>query len=219
MTDTIREGKLTDLQSDDHNANQGTPRGRYALNDSLRDLGAGRSILLDKHGKIIAGNKTRDGALEVGMEDVIIVPTDGTKIVAVQRTDLDLDADPKARQLALADNRVAELDLQWNVEELANEINAGVDVSSLWHPEEIEKLIDEASALSKQAAEGGATWQPGNPIINYNIIFDTAEQQERFHAFVKWLKAAYAAETLADSLDQYLLTLPQLMPALPAEEE
>jgi len=48
---------LSDLQHDPHNANRGTPRGRKTLATSLQQFGAGRSILVDKDGIIIAGNK------------------------------------------------------------------------------------------------------------------------------------------------------------------
>jgi hypothetical protein len=41
------------------------------------------------------------------------IQTDGTRIIAVQRMDLDMAKDPKARELALADNRAGELNLEW----------------------------------------------------------------------------------------------------------
>lgn len=78
---------LSSIQPDSRNANKGTERGRYALERSLEKLGAGRSILLDKNGKIIAGNKTAETAGEMGIEDVVIVRTKGDKLVAVMRED------------------------------------------------------------------------------------------------------------------------------------
>jgi hypothetical protein len=104
--------KLSDLKFDDKNANKGTDRGREMLECSLSKLGAGRSILIDKAGRIIAGNKTVEQAENLNMDDVIVVQSDGTKIIAVQRTDLDLTKDKKARELAYADNRIAQVDLQ-----------------------------------------------------------------------------------------------------------
>ena len=44
--------------SDSRNANKGTERGLALLDKSLRQYGAGRSILVDKNGRVIAGNKT-----------------------------------------------------------------------------------------------------------------------------------------------------------------
>jgi len=74
--------KLVDLTPDTRNANKGSPRGNQMIEDSLRQYGAGRSILLDKHGRIIAGNKTAENAGAIGMEDVLVVQSDGTRLVA-----------------------------------------------------------------------------------------------------------------------------------------
>jgi hypothetical protein len=84
--------KLSDLALDSGNANKGTERGRSALEASLRKYGAGRSILIDKNGRIISGNKTVETAADIGLDNVIIIQTDGKQIVAVQRTDLDIDS-------------------------------------------------------------------------------------------------------------------------------
>ena len=43
------------LKLDPHNANRGTDRGRRAVADSLAECGAGRSILVDRDGTVIAG--------------------------------------------------------------------------------------------------------------------------------------------------------------------
>jgi hypothetical protein len=46
---------IQDLVPDDKNANRGTLRGRGLLEKSLRRLGAGRSILVDKDGRVTRG--------------------------------------------------------------------------------------------------------------------------------------------------------------------
>jgi DNA modification methylase len=108
------------LKPDIENANQGTQRGLGLLDKSLRKLGAGRSILVDKDGNVIAGNKTLDRAADINLP-VRIVETDGTELVVVKRTDLDLYSaeDTRARQLAYADNKISELDLAWKPEQIA----------------------------------------------------------------------------------------------------
>src|SRR5687767_10793140 len=95
---------LADLTPDDRNANKGTERGTGLIESSLRSYGAGRSVLADKNGRLIAGNKTVEGCVNAGIERVRVVQTDGHELVVVQRTDLDLD-DKAARELALIDNR------------------------------------------------------------------------------------------------------------------
>lgn len=118
----VKEAKLKDLIQDDRNLNAGTERGQQLIEKSLREFGAGRSILLDKNNRIIAGNKTHKNAELAGLDDVIIVETDGTKLVAVKRTDVDLDT-KKGRKMALADNATVKADLAWNTEELESVSN------------------------------------------------------------------------------------------------
>ena len=63
--------KLSSLTPDSRNANKGTARGRKLVRESLKRYGAGRSILLDKNGAIIAGTKTAEaaGAGEGGVDE------------------------------------------------------------------------------------------------------------------------------------------------------
>ena len=109
--------KIKDLIPDDKNYNTGNEFGNSLIEKSLRNLGAGRSILIDKNNRIIAGNKTIENAVAIGLEDMQIVESDGTKIIAVKRTDIDLDS-KKGRELALADNASAKANIVWNHENL-----------------------------------------------------------------------------------------------------
>lgn len=138
----VKTLNISDLVPDRRNANKGTKRGVALLNESLKDLGAGRSILLDKDGEIIAGNKTTEAASDLGYEKVLVVETDGKTLVAVQRTDLDLDNDPRARRLAIADNRVGEIDLAWDANTLLQLSREDPEtVAGLWSPDEWEKTV------------------------------------------------------------------------------
>ena len=67
---------------------------------------------------------------------ITVVPTTGQELVVVQRMDLDARTDPRARELALADNRVAELDLDWDPAVLRQLEQAGVALEAFWTPEE-----------------------------------------------------------------------------------
>ena len=131
--------KLSDFTTDPQNSNKGTQRGLRALDTSLRQYGAGRSILVDKNGRVIAGNKTLERAVDLGMDDVIVVESDGTKLVAVKRTDLDLEADGgKARALATYDNRAGQLDLDWDIDALSA-VDTDV-LKDLWTVDELDEL-------------------------------------------------------------------------------
>jgi DNA modification methylase len=131
---------LADLTPDSKNANKGTPRGTRMLTNSLKTYGAGRSILVDRHGVIIAGNKTFEEAKALGL-DVRVVDADGKALVVVRRTNLDLATDPEARKLALADNRVGEVNLEWDPSLLESFAADGIDLTTLWTPQELERLV------------------------------------------------------------------------------
>lgn len=68
------------LQQDAHNFNKGTDEGRRLMDKSFQELGAGRSILLDKDNNIIAGNKSQEAAIRAGIKRVRVIETDGCKV-------------------------------------------------------------------------------------------------------------------------------------------
>ena len=136
--------RLPDLQADPQNSNRGTDRGRAALARSLRDHGAGRAVLIDRHGRIIAGNKTVEQAQRLNIP-LRVVHADGSHLIAVQRDDLDLATDPHAKALAIADNRVGELDLEWDVDMLKQLHADGLDLSPFWTADEFRTLCAESS--------------------------------------------------------------------------
>ena len=111
---------ISDLKFDDKNFNKHTEYGMSLLEKSLRENGAGRSILLDKDNNIIAGNGIVEAAGSVGLEKVKIVETSGDEIIAVKRTDIAIDSE-QGRTMALADNATASADLEWNDGLIASE--------------------------------------------------------------------------------------------------
>jgi hypothetical protein len=138
--------QIADLTPDPHNANKGSKRGLELLEPSLERLGAGRSIVADRNGVVIAGNKTLEQAGEMGL-DVVVVRTDGHRLVVVQRMDLDMASadDPRARELAIADNRVSEVDMTWDPEVLLNHV-PGVELGGYFFDEELARMWGEADA-------------------------------------------------------------------------
>ena len=132
----IIETSIESLVPDNNNFNKGTEYGDRLMDESLRRFGLGRSILIDKNNRIIAGNKTAEKAADIGFTDVLVVEVDGNQLVAVKRKDIDLDTS-KGRELALADNATGKANLSWDermIAEMAakfdfNPDDWGVDVS------------------------------------------------------------------------------------------
>ena len=121
------EDKVIDIQElaqDRHNFNRGNDEGQQLMERSFKELGAGRSILLDRNGNIIAGNKSQKAAIAAGIKRVRVVEgnksqkaaiaagikrvrvveTTGDELVAVKRTDLDINS-KEGRKMAYLDIR------------------------------------------------------------------------------------------------------------------
>lgn len=144
---------ISDLRFDDKNMNAHTSHGMGLLEKSLQQFGAGRSILIDKNNRIIGGNGVVEAAGNIGLEDVQIVESDGKKIIAVKRTDIDLDS-KEGRELAMADNAVAAEDLSWdkgNIEEVSEQFGIEPDdwISDWNKDEDIEVEEDEAPGVNE----------------------------------------------------------------------
>lgn len=129
------------LKPDPNNANKGTQRGLGMVERSLEQYGAGRSILASADDVILAGNKTYDRAMELGIP-VRIIESDGHELVVVKRTDLQY-ADPRAKELAIADNRASETGLSWDTDMLQALAADGVKLDDFWYEGELADLLDQ----------------------------------------------------------------------------
>lgn len=129
---------IGDLKPDKRNARRHTPRNVGMIARSLREIGFGRSVLLANDGTILAGNATIEAAGEVGLEDVIVIETDGTKVIAVKRTDLEPTSE-QATKLALFDNRTAEL-AEWD-ETVIESLNDEMDLSAFFRDDELARIL------------------------------------------------------------------------------
>lgn len=141
----INTVKISELTPDDKNANKGTDYGKELMDNSFKKFGAGRSILIDKNNRIIAGNKSTQQCAEIGINDVIIIETDGKSIVAVKRTDIDLDS-KEGRELAIADNATQKANLEWdedNLKEIVDEWGINTDDWGIEFTDVIDDTIDE----------------------------------------------------------------------------
>lgn len=105
---------IEQLAQDQHNFNKGSEQGQELMERSFKEMGAGRSILIDKNGNIIAGNKSQKAAIAAGIKKVRIIETTGDELVAVKRTDVDIDS-AEGRKMAYLDNLTTQVNLTWDV--------------------------------------------------------------------------------------------------------
>lgn len=170
---------ISDLKFDDKNFNKHTQAGMGLLEKSLKEFGAGRSILIDKDNNIIAGNGIIEAAGQAGFEKVKIVETTGDEIVAVKRTDVSLNSQ-MGREMALADNATAAADLEWDEELLRGEFDDGT--LDKWVVDLPAEKLYEDGALGKEF------------IVPPFTVLDTRT--------TAWLRRKRAWESLLDGSEQ-----------------
>lgn len=83
---------------------------------SLKQIGCGRSVLIDSNNIVISGNKTIQAANELGMK-IKIVECEADELVVVKRNDVNFDS-KKGYELSLLDNLIASKTLEWDTNEV-----------------------------------------------------------------------------------------------------
>jgi len=165
---------LADLTPDPRNARRHNPRNVGMLEKALGEVGAARSIVIDEHGVVLAGNATIEAAARAGIEKVQVVDADGETIIAVRRTGL--TAAQKTR-LALYDNRTAEL-ADWDADVIADLMaNERAMLDGLFEKDELAKIninveppndfniVDENIATEHQCPKCGYQWSGGKAAL------------------------------------------------------
>lgn len=108
---------------DKRNYRKHSEQNKKRIRKSLTECGAGRSVLVDKDGCIIAGNGVFEQAEKMGIK-TRVVETDGTELVVVKRTDIGTD-DPKRKTLALADNATSD-GVEWDLPNIVEDFDVSV---------------------------------------------------------------------------------------------
>ena len=103
----MTEKKAKKITLDPRNARSHPDRNCSAVEKSLRELGAGRSIVVDRDGVIVGSNAVYEQAVKLGIP-VKEIETNGDELIVVRRVDLATD-DPRRKALALADNQIGTL--------------------------------------------------------------------------------------------------------------
>lgn len=184
----VRRRKLSDYKQLQHNANQGTVRGLAMHEQSVDQFGAARSAVADVNDVFLAGNHTAERLYAAGIEDVIEIETNGKQFVVVKRPDLDANTE-QGKAYSLYDNRVGELNLAWDADELTS-LQSDLDLSQFFDPDELAAILadaadeppgDPGAAISraeewqaKWSCERGQVWQIGRHRLAVGSAYDAA---------------------------------------------
>lgn len=181
----IKTMKVTDLTFDPHNARKHPEQNLSALRASLKEFGQRKPIVIDSAGVVVAGNGTLQAAIELGWSTIeaVEVPADWDE--------------RKIAAFALADNRTAEL-AQWDARELLDQLEQLEDFDMNAFGFDAWQKPEDTSATDGEPIESRGL---GTPIISFEIIFDSADQQSVWFNFLKTARMLHPeAETNAERI-------------------
>jgi hypothetical protein len=190
----VEQGKLTDIVPDPQNANRHKVRGAKVVETSLRQrkffrpmAAFGKDV---EHPVMGAGNLTQEMLVSMGIENAVLVYSDGSIPIVHVRTDIAPDS-PEAKQLALEDNRSAELSLDWDVGVIA--AMTPEVLGDLWTPTELSNLGQQWAGRTENANDPDAEWQDlpeyqregsREPFQTVALHFATAADRDAFAELV-----------------------------------
>lgn len=142
---------IKDLVPDPKNRRKHNPRNIGMVVDALHQVGAARSIVIDEHNVVLAGNGVTEAAAEAGITKVKVVEADGNELVAVRRRGL---TDEQKRALAIYDNRTGEL-AEWNPAQLEADAADGLEMRAFFTEDELSDILATDGGEARGSSQTG----------------------------------------------------------------
>lgn len=196
---------LADLKPDEQNARQHNPRNVAMMAEALNRVGGARSIVIDENNIVLAGNGLVEAAGQAGIENVLIVDSDGKKLIAVKRTNL---SDEQKKEMAIYDNRTAEL-ADWNVDVLS-QFYQDANLESFWNEIEQGRLFSEIGLndtffAQEEGAINTLIEQDKNAdVIVIRLNFESVAEREVTMEWLQKLRDRYGVESSGMALLRFI---------------
>jgi DNA modification methylase len=150
----VTEKRITDYLPDPSNANKGSELGQEVIERSLQEVGPGRSLVADKNGILVAGNKTQQGAVDAGISQVLEIETEGDVVIVHKRKDWDITEGDggEARRYAYFDNRASELSMTWDPVQIKLDVDMGINLKGIFTDDDLKKLMNKLDGSDSPAS-------------------------------------------------------------------
>jgi DNA modification methylase len=174
----LSDDKIDRFRPQLRNANKHTQRGTGMLEASMRKYGYVAPMTAAADGEIIDGSARIETSAGVFGDDVLVIHHDGTKPVIMVRDDIPNADTPEAREISIAANRIAQVNLDFDAEQILEDLQAGVDLGQFWRKDELDEMladlqpkttgdteaqVDRAEELrQKWQTSAGQLWQLGD---------------------------------------------------------
>lgn len=129
--------KITDLLPDTNNFNKHSPFGMGLLEKSMQQHGFMEAGVISEDGVIISGNARQETAVNIGLEDIQIIDTDGKRAIYLRATGVN-SGTKEFSELALKLNATAKANIIFDAQLVEAEL--GEAICEEWG---IQKYIDE----------------------------------------------------------------------------
>ena len=170
------------------------------LQHAIANEGWISAITVTADGESIDGSARLEAAYERFGEDVepIIVRSKGDRPIIHIREDLPDASDPRAKKLSIYANRIAEVDLDYDLEVLA-ELHEEVGLEDMFFADEIEALMGK----EKQDDEGGTEYQ-GEKSVEEKKPTSSDDDYSVFELIMIHDNKLYLLETLNKVKEKFL---------------
>lgn len=132
---------LARFRPQNRNPNRHTQRGLGLLGQAMNRDGYVAPMTATVDGEIIDGSARLEMAAEKFADEVIVIEHDGTRPIIAQRTDIPNANTEIAKRISLGANRIAQVDLDWNVD-LLKDLSAEIDLGQFWMEDELKAILD-----------------------------------------------------------------------------
>jgi len=203
---TTKKHSLSDFKAQTNNANKHTERGLKQLDNAISEDGWITAITVCNDGETIDGTARLETAYEIFGNDVepIIIRSRGDRPIIHIREDLPNANDPRAKKLSLSANRIAQIDLEWDVDILAS-LSEEIDLSGLFTDDELIEIIggdDELSFQDNSSSNQGDSEEdfdrPPESSVRMVQLFLNSENILEFNQMIEALQKKYEVDTPTD---------------------
>jgi len=172
--------KLDDFRPQRRNANKHTEYGMQMLEKSMGEVGFIGAMTAANDGEIFDGSARIEKSATIfdGVEPIVI-ETDGPRPVIVKRTDIESADDPRAVRAGILANRVFEVDLDWDVEVLA-ELAEDEMLDGLFSEADMSIMLNgfiENTSTDREKQGVSSTWGQVDSTENLKIIIGDIESR------------------------------------------
>lgn len=130
--ETVKLSTLKPLPEGE-NPNAHTERGQYMLETSLERNAWIDAGTLANDGSVLSGNARVDALAAKGVENVQIIETDGKTPIFIKRTDIPNAQDPRAKEIAIAANRVHQVSYSPDADVIASLMESDAEMLRVYH--------------------------------------------------------------------------------------